>query len=128
METLAIEAVNLQKRYDRVTAVAALDLSVWRGEIFGLVGPDGAGKTTTIQMLCTLILPSGGEARVLGMDTVKQAENIKPKIGYMSERFNLYPTLTVDENVDFFSRLRGVPPEKPRCRPQARRLRRAARF
>lgn len=108
MDTLAIEAVNLQKRYDRVTAVAGLDLAVKRGEIFGLVGPDGAGKTTTIQMLCTLSLPSAGEARVLGMDTVKQAESIKPRIGYMSERFNLYPTLTVEENMDFFARLRSV--------------------
>ncbi|MDP2990344.1 MAG: ABC transporter ATP-binding protein, partial [Kiritimatiellota bacterium] len=111
MDTTAIEARNLQKRYGQITAVAGIDLAVKRGEIFGLVGADGAGKTTTIQMLCTLSRPSAGEARVLGMDTVKQAESIKPKIGYMSERFSLYATLTVEENLDFFARLRRVPRE-----------------
>ncbi|MFQ5987548.1 MAG: ATP-binding cassette domain-containing protein [Dehalococcoidia bacterium] len=111
MNTLAIEAKGLQKRYEKVLAVRGLDLAVKRGEIFGLVGADGAGKTTTIQMLCTLSLPSAGEARVLGMDTVKQAEGIKERIGYMSERFTLYPTLTVEENLDFFARLRHVPHE-----------------
>ncbi|MFC1989552.1 ATP-binding cassette domain-containing protein [Chloroflexota bacterium] len=109
MNIPAIEATGLQKRYDGVTAVRGLDLSVHRGEILGLVGADGAGKTTTIQMLCTLSLPSAGEARVLGMDTVKQAREIKGKIGYMSERFSLYPTLSVEENLDFFARLRNVP-------------------
>ena len=109
MNIPAIEAKGLQKRYEQVLAVRGLDLEVQRGEIFGLVGADGAGKTTTIQMLCTLSLPSAGEARVLGMDTVKQARDIKERIGYMSERFNLYPTLTVDENLDFFARLRNIP-------------------
>jgi ABC-2 type transport system ATP-binding protein len=111
MNIPVIEAKGLEKRYGEVLAVRGLDLSVQRGEIFGLVGPDGAGKTTTIQMLCTLLLPSGGEARILGMDTVKQAREIKERIGYMSERFTLYPTLTVSENLDFFARLRGVPRE-----------------
>ena len=105
----AIEAMGLQKRYEGVTAVRGLDLAVQRGEIFGLVGADGAGKTTTIQVLCTLSLPSAGEARVLGMDTVKQAGGIKESIGYMSERFNLYPTLSVEENLDFFARMRSLP-------------------
>ena len=109
MNIPAIEARGLQKKYADVLAVSGLDLRVERGEIFGLVGADGAGKTTTIQMLCTLSLPSTGEARILGMDTVKQAGNIKEKIGYMSERFNLYPTLTVEENLDFFARLRQIP-------------------
>ena len=109
MNIPAIEAKGLQKRYEQVLAVRGLDLEVQRGEIFGLVGADGAGKTTTIQMLCTLSLPSAGEARILGMDTVKQARDIKERIGYMSERFNLYPTLTVDENLDFFARLRNIP-------------------
>ena len=109
MNIPAIEAKGLQKRYEQVLAVCGLDLEVQRGEIFGLVGADGAGKTTTIQMLCTLSLPSAGEARVLGMDTVKQAGDTKEKIGYMSERFNLYPTLTVEENLDFFIRLRNIP-------------------
>jgi len=111
MNIQVIEAKNLEKRYGEVLAVRGLDLSVQRGEIFGLVGPDGAGKTTTIQMLCTLLLPSAGEARILGMDTVKQSREIKERIGYMSERFTLYPTLTVSENLDFFARLRGMPRE-----------------
>lgn len=109
MNVPAIEAVGLQKRYGDVLAVRGLNLRVERGEIFGLVGADGAGKTTTIQMLCTLSLPYAGEARVLGMDTVKEAARIKASIGYMSERFSLYPTLTVAENLDFFARLRNIP-------------------
>jgi len=109
MNIPAIEAKGLHKKYGDILAVSGLDIQVERGEIFGLIGADGAGKTTTIQMLCTLSLPSAGEARVLGMDTVKQAESIKERIGYMSERFNLYPTLTVEENLDFFARLRNIP-------------------
>ncbi len=101
MNVPAIEAIGLQKRYGKVLVVRGLDLTIKQGEIFGLVGADGAGKTTTIQMLCTLSLPSAGEARVLGMDTVKQAWSVKERIGYMSERFSLYPTLTVEENLDF---------------------------
>ena len=111
MNAPAIETRNLQKRYQEVQAVSGLDLAIKQGEIFGLVGPDGAGKTATIRMLCTLSLPSAGEARILDMDTVKQAGLIKGKIGYMSERFNLYPTLTVEENLDFFARLRNIPRE-----------------
>lgn len=111
MNIPAIEARGLRKNYEGVTAVSGIDLQVERGEIFGLVGADGAGKTTTIQMLCTLSLPSAGEARILDMDTVKQAGGIKRRIGYMSERFNLYPTLTVEENLDFFARLRNIPRE-----------------
>jgi len=111
MPTPAIEAIGLQKKYDDVLAVSGLDLRIERGEMFGLVGADGAGKTTTIRMLCTLVLPSAGEARVLGTDTVREAASIKEKIGYVSERFNLYPTLTVEENLSFFARLRDIPPE-----------------
>ena len=109
MQAPAIEATNLHKRYGPLTAVRGLNLSVNRGELFGLVGPDGAGKTSTIQMLCTLTAPSAGHARILGLDTVKQAGDIKKRIGYMSERFTLYSTLTVAENLDFFARLRRVP-------------------
>ena len=109
MNIPAIEAKGIQKRYEDVLAVSNLDIQVERGEIFGLVGADGAGKTTTIRILCTLSIPSAGEARILGMDTVKQAASIKERIGYMSERFNLYPTLTVEENLNFFARLRNIP-------------------
>lgn len=111
MNTPAIEASGLQKKYENVLAVSGLDLRIERGEMFGLVGADGAGKSTTIRMLCTLVLPSAGEARILGMDTVKQAGNIKEKIGYVAERFNLYLTLTVEENLSFFARLRNLPRE-----------------
>lgn len=111
MDVTAIEVRNLKKRYKEITAVSGIDLTVKRGEIFGLVGADGAGKTTTIKMLCTLIRPSAGEARIMGLDTVKQAESIKPRIGYMSERFSLYSTLTVEENLDFL-RVCAVCPEK----------------
>ena len=104
-----IIAKGLKKRFDNVVAVNGIDFEVKKGEIFGLVGADGAGKTTTIKMLCTLALPSEGEARVLGRDTVTQAAEIRQKSGYMSEIFNLYPTLSVEENLDFFARLRNVP-------------------
>ena len=110
MSNLAIEVKNLHQRYELIEAVRGLDMAVRRGEMFGLVGPDGAGKTTTIRILSTLDLPSAGEARILGMDVLKEAGNIKKSIGYMSERFNLSPTLTVKENLDFFARLRNVPP------------------
>ena len=109
MEAAAIEVNNLQKRYKDTIAVAGIDLTVKKGDIFGLVGADGAGKTTSIKMLCMLERPSAGTVAVMGLDTLKQAAYIKPRIGYMSERFSLYSTLTVEENLDFFARLRLVP-------------------
>jgi len=111
MNIPVIEASALEKTYGDVAAVRGLDLRIERGEMFGLVGADGAGKTTTIRMLCTLALPSAGAARVLGMDTVRDAARIKEKIGYVSEHFNLYPTLTVEENLSFFAKLRNIPGE-----------------
>jgi ABC-2 type transport system ATP-binding protein len=80
-----------------------LNLSIRRGEIFGLVGPDGAGKTTTIRMLCAIMDPTGGSASVAGFDTVTGAEQIKRRIGYMAQHFNLYGDLSVVENLDFFA-------------------------
>jgi ABC-2 type transport system ATP-binding protein len=94
---------NLTRRFKKVTAVEGLDLAVQRGEVFGLVGPDGAGKTTTIRMLCAIMDPSEGSARVAGYDTVSQPEQIKRRIGYMAQRFNLYGDLSVVENLDFFA-------------------------
>ena len=94
---------KLTRRFKEVTAVDGLDLSVRRGEIFGLVGPDGAGKTTTIRMLCAIMDPTEGSARVAGFDTVREPEQIKRRIGYMAQRFNLYGDLTVSENLDFFA-------------------------
>jgi ABC-2 type transport system ATP-binding protein len=98
-----IQIENLTRRFKEVTAVDGLDLAVRRGEIFGLVGPDGAGKTTTIRMLCAIMDPTSGSARVAGFDTVRQAEEIKRRIGYMAQRFNLYGDLSVSENLDFFA-------------------------
>jgi ABC-2 type transport system ATP-binding protein len=98
-----IETHDLTKRFKKVTAVDGLDLSVRPGEVFGLLGPDGAGKTTTIRMLCAIMDPSAGSARVAGFDTVKGAEDIKKRIGYMPQQFSLYGDLTVLENLIFFA-------------------------
>jgi ABC-2 type transport system ATP-binding protein len=99
----AIETHGLAKQFKNVTAVDGLNLSVQRGEIFGLLGPDGAGKTTTIRMLCAIMDPSAGSARVAGFDTVKEPEEIKRRIGYMPQQFSLYGDLTVMENLVFFA-------------------------
>jgi len=98
-----IETHGLTKRFKKVTAVEGLDLGIRRGEIFGLLGPDGAGKTTTIRMLCAIMDPSEGSARVAGFDTVKEPEEIKKRIGYMAQQFSLYGDLTVLENLVFFA-------------------------
>lgn len=98
-----IETQNLTRTFKNVTAVDGLDLHVNRGEIFGLVGPDGAGKTTTIRLLTAILDPSDGWARVDGYDTVTEAEDIKQHIGYMAQRFNLYGDLSVWENLNFFA-------------------------
>jgi len=103
-----IETHDLTRKFKNVTAVNGLDLSIRRGEIFGLVGPDGAGKTTTIRLLAAIMDPTTGSAMVAGFDTVKQAEEIKKRIGYMAQRFNLYGDLTVLENLNFFADIFGV--------------------
>ena len=104
-EAPAINTVNLTKTYQQVRAVDSLDLTVKRGEIFGLIGPDGAGKTTTMRILAGILRPDGGEANVLGVDVAKDPEAAKDKIGYMSQRFGLYEDLTVKENIDFYADL-----------------------
>ncbi len=86
-----------------------IDLEVRKGEIFGFLGPNGAGKSTTIKMLCGLLLPSGGSGTVGGYDIIKQSEEIKKTIGYMSQKFSLYDDLTVDENINFYSGIYSVP-------------------
>ena len=98
-----IETQDLTKRFKDLAAVDRLNLSVRRGEIFGLLGPDGAGKTTTIRMLCAIMDPSAGRASVAGFDTRKEPEAIKQRIGYMPQQFSLYGDLTVDENLTFFA-------------------------
>ncbi len=105
----AIRAENLSKNFGNVNAVNNLNLSVERGEIFGLVGPDGAGKTTTMRLLTSVMDPTSGDAWVLGKHTMRESEAVKEEIGYMSQRFGLYPDLTVEENLFFFADLFDVP-------------------
>lgn len=105
----AIEIKNLSKSFDGLTAVDDLSLSVAEGEIFGLVGPDGAGKTTTMRMLTAIMDPTSGDAWVAGHHIVTQGEAIKEEVGYMSQRFGLYPDLTVMENIDFYADIYEVP-------------------
>ena len=116
-----IRAVNLTRRFGTLTAVDHLNLEVARGEIFGLVGPDGAGKTTTLRLLCGLLDPTEGEAWVAGHDVARELDAVKDRIGYMAQRFGLYGDLTVDENMDFYADLFGIskhgarPPDAAVC-------------
>jgi ABC-2 type transport system ATP-binding protein len=105
----AIRTSRLTKRFGDVTAVRGMNLSVKKGTIFGLVGPDGAGKTTTIRMLCGILLPDEGEAFVGGYNTATQGEQLKEYIGYMPQRFSLYGDLTVMENLEFYAEIYQVP-------------------
>lgn len=105
----AIETDLLTKRYNGFTAVDQVSFYVPKGEIFGLLGPNGAGKTTTIRMLCGITLPSEGQGHVLGYDIAKQPEEIKKRIGYMSQKFSLYNDLTPVENLAFYASIYGVP-------------------
>jgi ABC-2 type transport system ATP-binding protein len=118
MTDLAIQTQQLSRRFGQVLAVDSLDLAVQRGEIFGLVGPDGAGKTTTLRMLAAIMDPSAGSATVAGCDTVRQAAAIKQRIGYMAQQFNLYGDLSVQENLDFYADIFGVRGRLRRARQQ----------
>jgi ABC-2 type transport system ATP-binding protein len=99
----SITADRLTKKFKELTAVSELTLQIKPGEIFGLVGPDGAGKTTTLRMLSTAMLQTSGEARIMGLDIKKDEERIRERIGYMPQKFSLYPDLTVEENLDFYA-------------------------
>lgn len=103
-----IEVEGLRKHFGETKALNGLDIAIRRGEIFGLVGPDGAGKTTTLRLLAAIMHPDGGNARVFGFDTVKDPERIKQHIGYMAQAFSLYRDLSVDENLNFFADVFGV--------------------
>lgn len=105
----AIRLDGLTKSFGAVTAVDHLSLNVDAGEIFGLVGPDGAGKTTCLRMLAAIVTPTSGSAHVNGRSIVDEGDALKHEIGYMSQRFGLYPDLTVLENLDFYADLYGVP-------------------
>ena len=103
-----IETHGLGRSFGTVHAVESLDLHVRKGEMFGLVGPDGAGKSTTIRLLCGILNPTAGEGRLLGYDLRTEPEKLKSRIGYLSQSFTLYGDLTVDENIEFFAELHGV--------------------
>lgn len=115
MET-AIRAQGLTRRFGDLVAVDAVDLQVPRASIYGFLGPNGSGKSTTIRMLCGLLTPSAGSAEVLGLSVPGQAESLKQKIGYMTQRFSLYEDLSVRENLQFVAEIY--------CLPRARRTRR----
>jgi ABC-2 type transport system ATP-binding protein len=106
--SVVIHAENLTRRFGELTAVDHLNLDVAEGEIFGLVGPDGAGKTTTMRLLCGLMDPTEGKAIVAGHDVTRELDQMKDQIGYMAQRFGLYSDLTVQENMDFYADLFGI--------------------
>ncbi len=109
MTGFAVTLRDLERRFGDFVAVNSISLDVARGEIFGFLGPNGAGKSTTIRMLCGLLEPSSGTGTVAGFDILTQREEIKRSIGYMSQKFSLYDDLTVEENLDFYSGIYGIP-------------------
>jgi ABC-2 type transport system ATP-binding protein len=115
----AIEVRQLTRRFGAFTAVNDLSFDVRQGEIFGFLGSNGAGKSTTIRMLCGLLRPSSGSARVGGIDVGSQPEAVKQRIGYMSQRFSLYEKLTVDQNITFFGGIYGLDRDRLAARRSA---------
>ncbi len=113
---LAIEARGLERAFGHVQAVAGVDLTVGVGAVFGLLGPDGAGKSTLIRMLATVLRPGRGDADVFGESVTDHPRRVTPRIGYMSQRFSMYPDLTVAENLEYFATIRGISPSARRER------------
>jgi ABC-2 type transport system ATP-binding protein len=112
MSEWAVEIENMVKTFGQFVAVDHVSLQVRKGEIFGFLGPNGAGKSTTIRMLCGLLTPTSGRASVAGFDVAKDPELVRRNIGYMSQKFSLYDDLTVNQNIDFFTGMYGVPKDK----------------
>ena len=107
--TTAIDVRHLTKRFGGRAVVDDFSIQVERGQIFGFLGPNGSGKTTTIRMLCGLLTPDGGEGTCLGHDLIRDADAIKREVGYMTQRFSLYEDLSIEENLDFVARVYAVP-------------------
>jgi drug efflux transport system ATP-binding protein len=116
---VAVRTTGLRKVFGSLVAVENLDLDIHRGEVFGLLGPNGSGKTTTIRMLCGLLEPSAGSATVVGIDVVQDPEGVRQRIGYMSQRYGLYDDLTVRENMRFYGSMYGLRGAKREARVQA---------
>ena len=116
----AVRSHGLRRTFGEVVAVDGVDLELPTGGVFGLLGPDGAGKSTLIRMLATTLLPDSGDAEVFGLSVTADAAKVRPRIGYMSQRFSMYPDLSVAENMEFFATIRGVP--KATRRERAPRL------
>ena len=114
----AVIVKDLERRFGSFVAVKRISFAVAKGEIFGFLGPNGAGKSTTIRMLCGILAPSGGTGTVTGFDIRTEAEKIKAHIGYMSQKFSLYEDLTVEENIDFYSGIYCLTPEKKQERKE----------
>ena len=110
---VVIAAHELVKRFGSVAAVDGVSFDVRRGEIFGILGPNGSGKTTAIRMLCGLLSPTSGDADVAGASVAREPDVVKSRIGYMSQAFGLYRDLTVDENLDFYAGVYGLGAERP---------------
>lgn len=108
MTSNAVSVKELSKKFGKFVAVDKVSFDIPEGEILGLLGPNGAGKTTTIRMLCGLLKPDSGSANVLGYDVAKNPEEIKKRIGYMSQKFSLYNDLRVEENLDFYAAIYGI--------------------
>ncbi len=113
---LAIEARGLSKHFGEVRAVSSLDLNVPHGQIYGFLGPNGSGKSTTIRMLCGLLTPTEGNAMVLGTAVPEDAKSLRPRIGYMTQKFSLFGDLTVSENLQFISEIYSYPAADRRAR------------
>lgn len=114
----SIEVKDLTRKFGSFTAVDHISFDVRQGEIFGFLGANGAGKTTAIRMLCGLLDPTSGEATVAGFDVLRQKEQIKKHIGYMSQKFSLYEDLTVNENIDFFAAIYGLTRKEKEARKE----------
>ena len=119
---IAIDAEGLTKSFSGRTVVNHLTLKVPKGEIYGFLGPNGSGKTTTIRMLCGLLTPDSGHGTCLGYDILTQQDEIKREVGYMTQRFSLYEDLSIRENLEFVARVYGVPDPRGAAKEAIHRL------